>query len=77
MQIQEDVPQHPSTNPVNQRQLPIVTCFVPSLAHGCPFRVSLHTWGEPEVSQGTHALTASEDSIFFEARVLLDGKRAG
>lgn len=77
IQIQENVPQHPNTNPVNQRQLPIVTCFVPALQHGCPFRVSLHTWGEPEVSHGTQALTSPEDSVFFEARVLLDGIYTG
>ncbi len=66
-----------SANPVAQRQLPIVTCFVPSLQHGCPFRVSLHSWQEPEVSRGTQALTSPKDSVFFEARVLLDGICAG
>ncbi|KAL8838383.1 MAG: hypothetical protein Q9170_002143 [Blastenia crenularia] len=57
--------------------MPIVTCFVPNLPHGCPFRVSLHSWLEPEVSRGTQALTTPDDCVFFEARVLLDGAYAG
>ncbi|KAL8654578.1 MAG: hypothetical protein Q9210_001424 [Variospora velana] len=77
IQIAGNPPPHLSANPVNQRQLPIVTCFVPSLPHGCPFRVSLHSWSEPEVSRATQALTSPEDCIFFEARVLLDGAYAG
>lgn len=66
-----------TANPVAQRQLPIVTCFIPSLQHGCPFRVSLHSWQEPEASRGTQALTSPTDNVFFEARVLLDGVCAG
>ncbi|KAI4140405.1 MAG: hypothetical protein LQ341_003849 [Variospora aurantia] len=77
VQIAGNPPPHLSANPVNQRQLPIVTCFVPSLPHGCPFRVSLHSWSEPEVSRATQALTSPEDCIFLEARVLLDGVYAG
>ena len=78
MQSQDTTPLHLSTNPVSQRQLPIVTCFVPNLPHGCPFRVSLHCWPEqPEVSRGTQALTSSKDSVFFETRVLLDGVHVG
>ncbi|KAL9000999.1 MAG: hypothetical protein Q9169_000483 [Polycauliona sp. 2 TL-2023] len=65
-----------TANPVAQRQSPIVTCFVPSLQHGCPFRVSLHSWQEPEASRGTQALTSANDKVFFEARVLLDGARS-
>lgn len=77
IQVQENAPPHLSANPVNQRQLPIVTCFVPGLSYGCPFRVSLHSWHEPEVSRGTQALTSPEDCVFFEARVLLDGVYSG
>lgn len=77
IQIQGNPPPYLTANPVNQRQLPIVTCFVPSLSHGSPFRVSLHSWDEPEVSRATQALTSPEDCIFFEARVLLDGVYTG
>ncbi|KAL8675180.1 MAG: hypothetical protein Q9168_000433 [Polycauliona sp. 1 TL-2023] len=66
-----------TANPVAQRQSPIVTCFMPSLQHGCPFRVSLHSWQEPEASRGTQSLTLPNDKVFFEARVLLDGVCAG
>ncbi|KAI4172000.1 MAG: hypothetical protein LQ343_003909 [Gyalolechia ehrenbergii] len=77
LQDQSFAPPHSTANPVSQRQLPIVTCFVPNLPHGCPFRISLHSWHEPEVSRGTQALTSPEDCVFFEARVLLDGMYAG
>ncbi|KAL8729641.1 MAG: hypothetical protein Q9166_004590 [cf. Caloplaca sp. 2 TL-2023] len=73
----DSTPSNLSANPVAQRQLPIVTCFVPSLEYGCPFRVSLHSWQEPEASRGTLALTSPKDGVFFEARVLLDGVYAG
>lgn len=64
-------------NPVAQRQLPVVTCFVPSLQYGCPFRVSLHSWQEPEGRRGTAALASCTESVCFEARVFLDGLYAG
>lgn len=77
MHDQASAPPHLAVNPVNQRQLPIVTCFAPNLPHGCPFRVSLHAWHEPEVSRATQALTSPEDCVLFEARVFLDGVCAG
>ncbi|KAI4254136.1 MAG: hypothetical protein LQ352_003271 [Teloschistes flavicans] len=66
-----------AANPVAQRQIPVVTCFVPHLSRGLQFRVSLHSWYEPPVSRGTQATTSPNDSILFEARVFLDGMYAG
>ncbi|KAL8629330.1 hypothetical protein Q9189_004979 [Teloschistes chrysophthalmus] len=66
-----------TTNPVAQRQLPTVTCFVPHLSRGSQFRVSLHSWYEPPISRGTQATTSPNDSVLFEARVFLDGICAG
>lgn len=74
MQDHASAPPHLAANPVNQRQLPIITCFVPNLPHGCPFRVSLHSWHEPEISRATQALTSPEECVLFEARVFLDGE---
>ncbi|KAL9584973.1 MAG: hypothetical protein Q9212_001795 [Teloschistes hypoglaucus] len=74
----QDSPLTSSTaNPVAQRQLPTVTCFVPHLSRGSHFRVSLHSWYEPPISRGTQATTSPDDSILFEARVFLDGICAG
>ena len=55
------------------RAVPTVTCFVSSLPHGSPFKISLHTWQPPVPSLGTQDMETSEHSIFFEARVLVDG----
>lgn len=76
-QGQDSAPMSSAANPVAQRQIPVVTCFVPHLSRGLQFRVSLHSWYEPPVSRGTQATTSPNDSILFEARVFLDGMYAG
>ena len=55
------------------RQLPVVACFVPNLPHECPFRVSLHSWTPPFANRNTYDVAPHNDSVYFEARVLLDG----
>jgi hypothetical protein len=53
--------------------MPIVTCFVPSLAAGAPFQVSVHSWREPEISQFTRSYSKHVEVVQFEARVFIDG----
>lgn len=55
------------------RPLPTVSCYVPTLPVGFPFRVSLHCWTSPEVTKATASLVTNEISAAFEARVLFDG----
>lgn len=53
---------------------PTLTCFVPNLQNGHPFRVSLHSWEPPVPTRTTKALAATQNRVaYFEARVLLDG----
>ena len=60
-----------------QTPLPTVTSFVPSLSAGAPFRVSVHSWHDPEPSAYTKSRTKHVDDIMFEARVFIDGRLAG
>lgn len=55
------------------RLMPTVACFIPNLAHGIPFRISLHSWEPPAATHATKALAIHGSTICFEARVLLDG----
>lgn len=53
---------------------PTLTCFVPNLENGHPFRVSLHSWEPPVPTPTTEAMAVAQDRVArFEARVLLDG----
>lgn len=57
--------------------LPLVTCFVPSLAPGAAFQVSIHWWRRPDVSQYTRTYsmhTDGADLSKLEARVMVDGR---
>ncbi|KAL7935497.1 hypothetical protein V8C35DRAFT_299625 [Trichoderma chlorosporum] len=54
--------------------LPTVCCFIPSLASGTPFQVSIHSWSSPTVSQFTRCYSKYGDSAKFEARVFIDGQ---
>ena len=65
---------HPAYLTVVTHPLPTLSCFIPSLPHGCPFRVSLHSWQIPVASRATVSLAPQESMIGFEAKVLLDGK---
>jgi hypothetical protein len=62
------------TNPL---LLPTVTSFVPGLATGAAFRVSIHCWQNPEISRYIQNLKKPSDSIVFEARLFIDGRIAG
>ena len=53
--------------------MPTVSCFIPSILPGSPFRVSLHSWSAPSVSRETVARAPQESMVGFEAKVLLDG----
>ncbi|KAI9642218.1 hypothetical protein NHQ30_009020 [Ciborinia camelliae] len=58
--------------------LPTVTCFVPSLAAGEPFRISIHSWQNPEASRYIHQISSRHaEHVMFEARVFVDGRIAG
>ncbi|PFH58101.1 hypothetical protein XA68_14146 [Ophiocordyceps unilateralis] len=54
--------------------LPTVCCFVPSLAAGAPFKVSIHSWSPPSTSQYTKSYGKIADSVKFEARLFIDGR---
>ncbi|RDA91100.1 hypothetical protein CP533_6698 [Ophiocordyceps camponoti-saundersi (nom. inval.)] len=54
--------------------LPTVCCFVPSLAAGSPFRVSIHSWSQPTASQYTKSYTKFPEKVKFEARLFIDGR---
>lgn len=51
--------------------VPTVCCFVPSLTHGSPFQVSLHSWTSyPD----EHRESGVAASVKFEARLYIDGR---
>jgi hypothetical protein len=54
--------------------LPIMTCFIPCLQAGMPFRISIHSWCRPGVSQFTRAYGRHVDLVKLEARILIDGR---
>ncbi|UKZ53971.1 hypothetical protein TrVGV298_007775 [Trichoderma virens] len=62
------------TSPHGSLGLPTVCCFIPSLASGTPFQVSIHSWSSPTVSQFTRCYSKYGDSANFEARVFIDGQ---
>ncbi|KAF5875386.1 uncharacterized protein Bfra_003840 [Botrytis fragariae] len=58
--------------------LPTVTCFIPSLAAGEPFRISIHSWQNPEASRYVQHISGRyAEHVMFEARVFVDGQIAG
>lgn len=70
-----------ATETLNQRNnvllLPTVTSFIQALPAGEPFRISVHSWENPEPSRYAHNVTKQPDLIMFEARVLVDGRLVG
>ncbi|APA09213.1 hypothetical protein SS1G_14270 [Sclerotinia sclerotiorum 1980 UF-70] len=57
--------------------LPTVTCFVPSLPAGESFRISIHSWQNPEASRYIHQISSRHaENVLFEARVFVDGRIA-
>ena len=53
--------------------VPSVTCFITSLEHGTPFRISVHSWQKPVASSILRAYKTPEEKTAFEARVYVDG----
>ncbi|KAK8088526.1 hypothetical protein PG997_003487 [Apiospora hydei] len=54
--------------------LPTLTCFIPGLALGTPFLISLHNWRKPEISQYTKSYSQHLKLVKWEARVTIDGR---
>lgn len=61
----------------NPSLLPTITSFIPALPSGASFRVSIHSWENPEISRYIQSIKKPTDKIMFEARVFLDGRIAG
>ncbi|VUC24764.1 unnamed protein product [Clonostachys rosea] len=54
--------------------LPTLCCFVPSLEFGTPFKISIHSWDRPPISQFTRSYSKYIDKLIFEARLFIDGR---
>ncbi|KAF7542266.1 hypothetical protein G7Z17_g11726 [Cylindrodendrum hubeiense] len=54
--------------------IPTLCCFVPSLAAGTPFQISIHSWTVPAISQFTKTYSEYPNSVKFEARLFVDGR---
>lgn len=57
--------------------LPTVTSFIPGLSAGAPFRISIHSWQNPEISRHIQALRKPSERVLFEARLFIDGRISG
>ncbi|EFR02892.1 hypothetical protein MGYG_05893 [Nannizzia gypsea CBS 118893] len=57
----------------NPGQLPVLTCFLPSLPRDAAFRVSIHSWTRPRPTRVMEGLMQPEDSVMFEVRIFIDG----
>lgn len=51
--------------------LPTLTCFVPGLNAGVPFRLSIHSWKALKDLNGDHILNISNSVL--ETRLFIDG----
>ncbi|KAH6995844.1 hypothetical protein BKA56DRAFT_666130 [Ilyonectria sp. MPI-CAGE-AT-0026] len=54
--------------------VPTLCCFVPSLAPGTPFQISIHSWTIPAISQFAKSYSEYPESVKFEARLFVDGR---
>ncbi|KAM3504970.1 hypothetical protein MY11210_008151 [Beauveria gryllotalpidicola] len=54
--------------------LPTVCCFVPSLPPGAPYKLSIHSWSTPPISQSTRSYGKFADRVVFEVRLFVDGR---
>lgn len=53
---------------------PLLTSFVPSLARGVPFQISIHSWTKPKLfSEATTAVDDFASKGVWQVRVLIDG----
>ncbi|KAM3529628.1 hypothetical protein NHJ13051_001763 [Beauveria bassiana] len=57
--------------------LPTVCCFVPSLPPGAPYKLSIHSWVTPPISQSTRSCGKFADRVVFEVRLSASMNRAG
>lgn len=64
-------------NPHNVVFLPTVTSFIPGLAPGEAFFISIHSWEGPEPSRYTQSFNKPKEQILYEARVFIDGRLSG
>jgi hypothetical protein len=56
----------------------MVTCFIPGLPAGETFRISIHSWQNPEASRYIHQISSKHvEHVVYEARVYVDGRLAG
>lgn len=62
------------SNPHGPFGLPTICGFIPSLAAGTPFQISIHSWSAPSVSQFTRCYSKYGECANFEARVFVDGQ---
>ncbi|KAF4635188.1 hypothetical protein G7Y89_g2914 [Cudoniella acicularis] len=69
--------QDPGSLQVNPLLLPTVTSFIPGLSAGAPFRISIHSWQNPEISRYIQNMRKPTDHVLYEARVFVDGRIAG
>ncbi|KAL4869664.1 hypothetical protein BDV12DRAFT_74229 [Aspergillus spectabilis] len=56
----------------NLGQLPVLTTFIPSLPANSPFRVSIHSWEQPQASRLMESLLQPDDTSLFEVRIFVD-----
>ncbi|OAA59933.1 hypothetical protein ISF_05944 [Cordyceps fumosorosea ARSEF 2679] len=54
--------------------LPTVCCFVPSLPPSAPYKLSIHSWSTPPISQFTRSCGKFVDRVVFEVRLFVDGR---
>lgn len=54
--------------------VPTLTCFIPSLDAGHPFRLSIHSWDPPKMSKLMAYLKPSPDRVAFETKLYFDGQ---
>jgi hypothetical protein len=59
---------------VSVGRIPILTSFIPSLARGTAFRVSIHNWDKPKPSRLIESMMQPDDVLLYEARVFIDGE---
>ena len=55
------------------RQIPIVTCFLPNQSDGTAFKVSIHSWIAPNLSEELKYMAHQGKHPSYQARVFIDG----
>lgn len=53
-------------------QLPVVTCFIPSLPAQSPLRFSVHSWEKPQPSRILESFMHPDDCVLYEVRIYTD-----